>query len=64
MTLWLVFLMLSMVFTLGWVLGSGIGYQSGQRDAEEAYELRAELFRDLQRHLAVEDTETRVAVPG
>jgi hypothetical protein len=45
-----------MVFTLGWVLGSGIGYQNGQRDAEAFAELQAELFRDLQASLA-EDPE-------
>ena len=52
MALWLVFLMLSMVFTLGWILGSGIGYQNGQRDAEAFAELQTELFHDLQASLS------------
>ena len=55
MALWLVFAMLSMVFTLGWVLGSGIGYQNGQRDAEAFFELQSRLFSDLQDSLAKGD---------
>ena len=60
MALWLVFVMLSMVSTLGWVLGSGIGYQNGQRDAQAFAELQAELFSDLQASLA-EDPERMTA---
>jgi len=31
----LLFLVLSGVFTFGWMMGSGIGYQNGRRDAED-----------------------------
>jgi hypothetical protein len=44
-----------MVFTLGWVLGSGIGYQNGQRDAEAFFELQSRLFSDLQDSLVQGD---------
>ena len=49
MALWFVFLALSMTFTFGWILGSGIGYQNGRRDAEAFAELQTTLFADLQR---------------
>lgn len=54
MTLWLVFLLLSGVFTLGWGLGSALGYQAGRREAEELAELQAELVHSIEIHLADE----------
>jgi hypothetical protein len=53
-TLWLVFLLLSAVFTLGWALGSAIGYQSGRAEAEELAQLQADLVRSIEIHLADE----------
>jgi hypothetical protein len=53
-TLWLVFLLLSGVFTLGWALGSAIGYQTGRAEAEELAQLQAELVRSIEVHLADE----------
>jgi len=53
--LWLVFLLLSGVFSLGWALGSALGYQGGKREAEELAELQAELVRSIEAHLAVTD---------
>ena len=55
MDLWLVFLLLSGVFSLGWALGSALGYQGGKREAEELAELQAELVRSIEAHLAVTD---------
>lgn len=43
MSLWLVFLMLSGVFSLGWALGSALGYQNGQRHAQELAQLETDL---------------------
>jgi hypothetical protein len=56
--LWLVFLLLSGVFSLGWALGSALGFQAGKREAEELAELQAELVRSIEAHLA--DTDERV----
>ena len=49
--LWLVFLLLSGVFSLGWALGSALGFQAGKREAEELAELQAELVRSIEEHL-------------
>ena len=54
MTLWLVFLLLSAVFTLGWALGSAIGYQAGRAEAEELTRLQADLVRSIEIHLTDE----------
>ena len=58
MDLWLVFLLLSGVFSLGWALGSALGFQAGKREAEDLAELQAELVRSIEAHLA--DTDERV----
>ena len=52
MALGLLFLLLSGVFTLGWVLGSALGFQAGQRAADELAELRSQLVRGIEDHLA------------
>lgn len=52
MNLWLVFLLMSGVFSLGWALGSALGFQAGKREAEELAELQAELVRSIEAHLA------------
>lgn len=59
MDLWLVFLLLSGVFSLGWAMGSALGFQAGKREAEEFAELQAELVRSIEAHLA--HTDERVA---
>jgi hypothetical protein len=58
-TLWLVFLLLSGVFTLGWALGSAIGYQAGRAEAEELAQLQADLVRSIEIHLADEAVPAR-----
>ena len=58
MDLWLVFLLLSGVFSLGWALGSALGFQAGKREAEELAELQAELVRSIEAHLV--DSDERV----
>ena len=49
MSLWLVFLLLSAVFSFGWSLGSALGYQHGQRDALELDRLEADLVQPTAR---------------
>jgi len=65
-TLALVFLGLSGVFSFGWMLGSALGYQNGRRDAEELARLQAMLVDsielDLRRKTAA--AERGVAVQG
>jgi hypothetical protein len=51
-TWWLVFLLLSGVFTLGWALGSALGYQAGRAEAEELAQLQADLVRSIELHLS------------
>jgi hypothetical protein len=51
-TWWLVFLLLSGVFTLGWALGSALGYQAGRAEAEELARLQADLVRSVELHLS------------
>ena len=51
-TWWLVFLLLSGVFTLGWALGSALGYQAGRAEAEELARLQVDLVRSVELHLS------------
>jgi lipopolysaccharide biosynthesis regulator YciM len=44
----LLFLVLSGVFTFGWVMGSALGYQRGRRDAEELARLQAMLVESIE----------------
>jgi len=44
----LLFLVLSGVFTFGWMMGSGIGYQNGRRDAEELARLQTMLVESIE----------------
>lgn len=60
MGLGLVFLVLSGVFTLGWVLGSALGYQNGRQDAEALANLQSELVRSIEVHLADEPAEETI----
>ncbi|HMC79611.1 MAG TPA: hypothetical protein VKO35_03595 [Acidimicrobiia bacterium] len=57
MALGLLFLVLSGVFSFGWMLGSALGYQNGRRDAEELARLQAMLVdsieMDLRQHTTV-----------
>lgn len=52
MGLWLVFLLSSVVFSVGWALGSALGYQAGRREAEDLADLQAELVRSIELHLS------------
>jgi hypothetical protein len=47
-----VFLLLSGAFTLGWALGSALGYQAGRAEAEELAGLQADLVRSVEMHLS------------
>lgn len=58
MTLGLVFLVLSGVFSFGWMLGSALGYQNGRRDAEELARLQAMLVDSIEL-----DLRQRTAAP-
>jgi hypothetical protein len=44
----LLFLVLSGVFTFGWMVGSALGYQNGRRDAEELARLQAMLVEQIE----------------
>ena len=48
MELGLLFLVLSGVFTFGWMTGSALGYQNGRRDAEELARLQAMLVESIE----------------
>ena len=48
MSLGLLFLLLSGVFSFGWVVGSALGYQNGRRDAEELAQLQATLVQSIE----------------
>jgi hypothetical protein len=66
-TLGLVFLVLSGVFSFGWMLGSALGYQNGRRDAEELARLQAVLVESIEldlRQKTAPPAETGVAVQG
>ncbi|MDQ3944804.1 MAG: hypothetical protein M3357_06575 [Actinomycetota bacterium] len=58
------FLLLSGVFSLGWALGSALGFQAGKREAEELAELQADLVRSIEAHLAVNDDRVVPLSPG
>jgi hypothetical protein len=58
-TWWLVFLLLSGVFTLGWALGSALGYQAGRAEAEELARLQTDLVRSIELHLSDEAVPAR-----
>jgi hypothetical protein len=63
----LLFLVLSGVFTFGWMMGSGIGYQNGRRDAEELARLQAMLVESIEVDLRQKTTvpvETGVVTQG
>ena len=66
MTLALVFLGLSGVFSFGWMLGSALGYQNGRRDAEELARLQAMLVDSIELDLRQKTPAARptVAVQG
>jgi hypothetical protein len=66
-TLALVFLGLSGVFSFGWMLGSALGYQNGRRDAEELARLQSMLVDSIELDLRRKTTaaaERGVAVQG
>jgi hypothetical protein len=50
-SLWLVFLLLSGVFALGWSLGSSLGYQAGRSDAEDLGQLRIPVLHPVDLHV-------------
>ena len=64
MTLALVFLGLSGVFTFGWMLGSALGYQNGRRDAEELARLQTMLVDSIELDLRQKTAAARVAAPA
>ena len=67
MELGLLFLVLSGVFTFGWMAGSALGYQNGRRDAEELARLQAMLVESIEVDLRRKTTapaETGVATQG
>lgn len=67
MELGLVFLVLSGVFTFGWMVGSALGYQNGRRDAEELARLQAMLVESIEVDLRQKTTrpvETGVVTQG
>jgi hypothetical protein len=47
-SLGLLFLLLSGVFSFGWVVGSALGYQNGRRDVEELAHLQATLVQSIE----------------
>jgi hypothetical protein len=57
----LLFLVLSGVFTFGWMIGSALGYQNGRRDAEELARLQAVLVEQIEVDLR---QKTAAAEPG
>jgi hypothetical protein len=64
-TLGLLFLALSGVFTFGWMIGSALGYQNGRRDAEGLARLQAMLVESIEvdlRQKATAPVESRPAV--
>ena len=66
MGLGLLFLVLSGVFSFGWMLGSALGYQNGRRDAEELARLQAMLVDSIELDLRQKTAaaEPAVAVQG
>ena len=67
MELGLLFLVLSGVFTFGWMTGSALGYQRGRNDAEELARLQAMLVESIEVDLRQKTTipvETGVVTQG
>ena len=67
MALGLLFLVLSGVFSFGWMLGSALGYQNGRRDAEELARLQTMLVDSIEldlRQKTAAAAETGVVVQG
>ena len=67
MTLGLLFLVLSGVFSFGWMMGSALGYQNGRRDAEELVRLQAMLVDSIEldlRQKTATPVETGVVTQG
>ena len=64
MTLGLVFLVLSGVFSFGWMLGSALGYQNGRRDAEELARLQAMLVDSIELDLRNTVPEQGIVTQG
>ncbi|MDQ1514685.1 MAG: hypothetical protein QOE80_515 [Actinomycetota bacterium] len=68
MTLGLLFLVLSGVFSFGWVMGSALGYQNGRHDAEELARLQSMLVEsielDLRKSTPAAAAETGVVTQG
>jgi hypothetical protein len=63
----LLFLVLSGVFTFGWMMGSALGYQRGRRDAEELARLQTMLVESIEVDLRQKTTvpvETGVVTQG
>ena len=66
-TLGLLFLLLSAVFSFGWIVGSALGYQNGRRDAEELARLQAVLVDAVEldlRQTPTTVTTTATAAPA
>ena len=64
MTLGLAFLVLSGVFSFGWMLGSALGYQNGRRDAEELARLQAMLVDSIEMDLRNAVPEQGIVTQG
>ena len=67
MGLGLLFLVVSGVFTFGWMLGSALGYQNGRRDAEELARIQAMLVDSIELDLRQKTAaahETGVVIQG
>ncbi|MDQ1491962.1 MAG: hypothetical protein QOJ23_4476 [Actinomycetota bacterium] len=67
MTLGLLFLVLSGVFSFGWVMGSALGYQNGRHDAEELARLQSMLVESIEldlRRSTSAPAETGVVTQG
>jgi hypothetical protein len=63
----LLFLVLSGVFSFGWMLGSALGYQNGRRDAEELARLQTMLVDSIEldlRQKTAAAAETGIVVQG
>jgi lipopolysaccharide biosynthesis regulator YciM len=66
-TLGLLFLVLSGVFSFGWVMGSALGYQNGRHDAEELARLQTMLVESIEldlRRSTSAPAETGVVTQG
>jgi lipopolysaccharide biosynthesis regulator YciM len=62
----LLFLVLSGVFSFGWMMGSALGYQNGRHDADELSRLQAMLVDSIEADLRQKTAavETGIAVQG